>query len=114
MIQVDPLRRGRDAYASRAWADAYEALASADRTEPLEADDLERLAICALLTGRDADHLAALERAHHLHAQRHDPARAARCAFWLGLRLMLRGETGPAGGWLARAQRLVEAAADEC
>lgn len=34
--------------------------------------------------------------------------RAARCAFWLGLTLLFGGEAGQAGGWLARAQRLVE------
>ena len=31
-----------------------------------------------------------------------------RCAFWLGLLLMLRGEAARAGGWLAGAERLVE------
>ena len=34
--------------------------------------------------------------------------RAVRCAFWIGMNLALRGEMGPAGGWLGRAQRLLE------
>ena len=37
-----------------------------------------------------------------------------RSAFWLGLRLFFRGETGPATGWLARAQRLLEHEEHEC
>jgi len=40
--------------------------------------------------------------------QEGDQPRAARCAFWLGLTLLLGGETGQANGWLARAQGLVE------
>jgi hypothetical protein len=34
--------------------------------------------------------------------------RAVRCAFWVGMNLVLRGEMAPATGWLGRAQRLVE------
>ena len=43
------------------------------------------------------------------------PLRAARCAFWLGINLMLRGETGAAltGGWRA-PQRLVERDERDC
>ena len=41
-------------------------------------------------------------------------ARAVRCAFWLGFRLLMRGEMGRASGWFARAQRLLERDAREC
>jgi hypothetical protein len=34
--------------------------------------------------------------------------RAARAAFWLSLLLLLRGDTARSGGWLARAQRLLD------
>src|SRR5581483_813666 len=37
---------------------------------------------------------------------------AARCAFWIGMPLFMRGEAGRGGGWLARAERLV--GADDC
>jgi ATP/maltotriose-dependent transcriptional regulator MalT len=37
-----------------------------------------------------------------------------RCAFWLGLRLLFRGEGGRAGGWFARAERLVESESSAC
>ncbi|MEJ7670244.1 MAG: hypothetical protein WKH97_16265 [Casimicrobiaceae bacterium] len=40
--------------------------------------------------------------------------RAVRCAFWLGLHFLFRGETGRATGWLARAQRLLEREDRDC
>ena len=43
-----------------------------------------------------------------LHVDAGDQERAARCAFWLGFRLAAQREMGRAGGWLARAERLVE------
>ncbi|MGD9509134.1 MAG: LuxR C-terminal-related transcriptional regulator [Geminicoccaceae bacterium] len=39
---------------------------------------------------------------------------AVRCAFWLWLRLIFRGEMGRATGWLARAQRLLESEQPDC
>jgi tetratricopeptide (TPR) repeat protein len=40
--------------------------------------------------------------------------RAVRCAFWVGTNLALRGEMGPATGWLGRARRLLERQQGEC
>jgi DNA-binding CsgD family transcriptional regulator len=108
------LERGRAAYARRAWLDAYEALSAADQAAPLGAEDLELLATCASMAGRMDDFLALLERAHHAHAAAGHGLRAARCAFWLGMNLAIRGELGPAGGWFGRAQRLVEREGQEC
>jgi DNA-binding CsgD family transcriptional regulator len=108
-VGPDPaLLRGREGCASGAWAEAYEALLLADRTVLLAAEDLELLALAAYMSGRDAEYLAALERAHHVHVSAGEARDAARCAFWLGLRLAFRGEMGPATGWFGRAQRLVE------
>ncbi|MEE8454350.1 MAG: response regulator transcription factor [Limibaculum sp.] len=108
------LERGRESYGQRAWADAYHSLLLADRTAPLGVEDLELLAISAYLTGRDDDYLSALERTHHAYLEAGECVRAARCAFWLGLCLLFRGETGRATGWLARAQRLVEREQRDC
>ena len=47
MTAAHPLERGREAYARRAWADAFVQLSAADRESPLEAEDLERLATAA-------------------------------------------------------------------
>jgi DNA-binding CsgD family transcriptional regulator len=68
----------------------------------------------AYLTGRDDDYLRTLERAHHALLDAGEPLRAIRCAFWVGLRLLFRGEAGRATGWLARAQRLLDRQAREC
>ena len=105
---MDPLEHGRQCYGRRAWGDAYQALLRADQSTPLQADDLERLATAAYLTGRDLEFQRLQERLHRVHADADDEARAARCAFWLALFSLLRGEIGPANAWIARGQRLVE------
>ncbi len=80
------LDRGRDAYERKAWATASDELTAAAELTPLDADDLELLAVAAYLAGRDDDSAAALEKAHQEHLRRGDPSRAARCGFWLGPR----------------------------
>jgi len=60
------------------------------------------------MLGRDDEWAAGIERAHHAHVEAGEPARAVRCAFWLGLNLALRGETSRGSGWLARARRLLD------
>ena len=102
------LERGRAQYEARAWADAYRLLSLAERSGPLAGVDLERLATAAYLTGRDDDYLKALDLAHRAHSQAGDVQRAARCAFWLGLRLQFRNEAAQATGWFGRAHRLLE------
>jgi tetratricopeptide (TPR) repeat protein len=108
------LERGRACYGRRAWADAYQALARADGAAPLGGEDLELLAMAAYLVGRDDEYLRALERAHHARIDANERLHAVRCAFWLGLRLLFRGEIGRATGWLGRAQRLLEQEEHEC
>jgi DNA-binding CsgD family transcriptional regulator len=102
------LELGRRCHSERAWAEAYDALSRADQQCALEAADLERLAEAAYLIGRDTEYLKALERAQLAYVKAGDERRAARCLFWLGLRLLFRGEGAQAGGWLGRAQRLLE------
>ena len=108
------LENGRKAYADRAWADAYAALDDADRASPLEPDDLELLATSASMTGRIDEYLTLLERIHHAHLDAGHGLRAARAAFWAGMTLATRGDLGPAGGWFAHAQRLIEREEAEC
>lgn len=110
----DLTERGRDCCKRRAWADAYQALSAADAAAPLCGDDLERLALSACLVDRDDDYLGALERAHLAHLDAGQWQRAVRCAFWLGLRLLFRGERGRASGWLTRARRLLEPNRGDC
>ena len=102
------LIQARECYRRQAWVEAHRLLWLADQTAPLGVEDLERLATSAYLIGRDLDFQRFLDRAYHANVQKSDQPRAARCAFWLGLTLLFRGETGQGNGWLARAQRLVE------
>jgi DNA-binding CsgD family transcriptional regulator len=94
---------GREAFARRAWSEAFDALAEADRACPLDLDDLERLATAAYLVGRDDADLWA--RAIHECSRAGDGPRAARGAFLLAFGLYSRGEEARAAGWLARAQK---------
>ncbi len=114
MDDAEELERGREAYARLAWADAFASLSRADRVAPLGAEDLELLATTAYMLGRDGDYLGALERAHQAHLGNGETLRAVRCAYWLAINLVLRGETGRASGWLGRAQRMVEREARDC
>jgi DNA-binding NarL/FixJ family response regulator len=106
---VDQLERGRASYARGAWTDAHELLAAADR-----ADDLELLATAAYMLGRDDEYVGAMERAHHLWMESGEGLRAARCAFWIGMNLSIRGEPARATGWLSRARRLVDREDRDC
>jgi DNA-binding CsgD family transcriptional regulator len=108
----DALARGRAAFEARAWSAAHEALAQAEIASPLEPEDLVRLGTAAELTGRDAGDV--LSRAHRAFLARADPAGAARCAYWLAMRLFNEGEYIRGGGWLARARRLLEEVPREC
>ncbi|HUL78921.1 MAG TPA: response regulator transcription factor [Vicinamibacteria bacterium] len=99
------VERGRAAYARKAWADAHEALARADGAEPLDAEDLERLAWSSAMLGRDAEMVAALERVHARSLEEGDAHRAARAAFWVAFRLQSLGEVARAGAWFGRAAR---------
>jgi DNA-binding CsgD family transcriptional regulator len=101
------LERGRAAYERHAWKAAYESLSRADKAALLGAEDLELLATSAYMLGRDDEYLSVLERAHHAYLEAGQTLPAVRCAFWVGINHALRGEMGPAGGWLGRAHRLV-------
>ncbi len=110
----DVLRRAHECYERRAWKAAHDAFRCADRQQALNANDLERLALSAYLLGRDDEYLDALDRAHRAFIENDDCLRASHCAFWYGLRLLFRGEMGPANGWFARAQRLIDRQGAEC
>ncbi|MDP8929095.1 MAG: LuxR C-terminal-related transcriptional regulator [Actinomycetota bacterium] len=108
MATAERLGRGRESFRRQAWGEAYALLSVADHDAPLEPGDLERLATAAHLIGRDADSAEIWERAHHALLERGDAAGAVRCAFWLGLGLLDRGEMARSGGWIGRARRLLD------
>jgi DNA-binding CsgD family transcriptional regulator len=108
------LERGRESFEALAWADAYECLSRAERATSLSGDDLTRLATAAHMLGRVDEWIPLLERAHQRHVEEGNELSAVRSAFWIGMNLALRGELGPASGWLGRAQRMLERHEGEC
>jgi DNA-binding CsgD family transcriptional regulator len=111
----EALQRGRTAFDRQAWADAYTALADADRVSPLDADDLDRLATAAHLIGLDEASASARTRAFQAHLQAGDRVRAAGSAIWrVFLLAELRNRDAEIGGWLARVERLLEEHGKEC
>jgi DNA-binding CsgD family transcriptional regulator len=102
------LEQGRGAYARGDWRNAFDALAPANRDQPLPPDDLELLARSAYMLGLDDEYRGALEQAFHAYRGAADALRAARCAWWIGHNLLFLGQSAPARGWFARGQRLLE------
>jgi DNA-binding CsgD family transcriptional regulator len=111
---TDQLQLGRDAYAARRWAAVAESLAAADAQQPLSPEDLRLLATALFMVGRFDDQFAVLERAYQRYLDAESPLGAAACAFWLGMELFMAGEVSRGGGWLARANRLVEQDGSDC
>ena len=108
------LARARTCFERHEWEDAFDALSRADASTTLDAEDLNRLAWSAGLTGRDEEMLATTERWYHALIDAGESLPAARAAFWLGFRLLTRGDASRARGWLGRAQQLVDREGGDC
>ena len=103
---VDDLAQAREAYERRDWVAAYDALSATDPGS-LRGEDYARLATAAALLGRHNDCVQALQRSYQLHVDAGDVRAAVRSAFWLAMTLITAGEPSVAGGWVARAERLL-------
>ena len=114
VIAGNMLERGRASYAKRAWLDAYECLSRADEDSLLEPEDLELLARSAYMLGRDDVYVRVFERAHHGYLDAGDVPGAARCAWWIGHNLLMRGESARATGWFGRGDRLLDGEGRDC
>lgn len=104
---VDGLRQAREAYERRDWLAAYDVLNDVAPAD-LGADDFARLATAAHLLGRRNDAVLAMQRAYQAHVTAGEVLEAVRCGFWLSMVLGQAGEGAVAGGWAARAERLLE------
>ncbi len=80
----------------------------------LEPADLERLGTAAYLAGDEARSLDAYTRAHNLALEKGDTRLAARSAFWIAFVFLGAREVTRAGGWAARARRLLEEDRHDC
>jgi DNA-binding CsgD family transcriptional regulator len=110
---MSDVARGRELHARRDWAAAFDLLSGA---EPgcSSGYDFELLASSAFMLGRDDAYLDAWESAYHAHLRSEDPARAARCTWWIGDYLRFRGYGARAAGWFARGGRLLDKVGDDC
>lgn len=113
-MMADVLDQARGAYERRSWDDAYRGLAQADERAPLAPEDLDLLATAAYLTGRVDAAAEDWERTHRAFVESGEVPRAVRCAFWLGMTLVQRGEQARGGGWLARGASLLDQAELDC
>jgi class 3 adenylate cyclase len=103
----DSLEAGRNAAGRRAWREAYELLHSADESGKLAGEDIESLAEAAWWTGRLDEAIAFRERAYAAYVEEDEKTRAAVLAVMLAMDHQVRGAMSVAGGWLARAERLL-------
>jgi DNA-binding CsgD family transcriptional regulator len=114
MALPDARERGRESFGRQAWGEAYAQLLAADQAGTLEPEDLERLGAAAHLLGREDEAAEIAARAHHEHLVRGSVPRAARCAFWVAITLLFKGEKARAGGWVARGRRLLDDGQHDC
>jgi ATP/maltotriose-dependent transcriptional regulator MalT len=111
---TDTLELGREAFERYAWEEAYTRLSALEAAASPAPEDLDLLATAAYLTGRETECEEIWARAHQEFVGRGEVERAARCVFWLAHSLVHRGERARAGGWMARARRLLDEAGSDC
>ena len=107
-MHADVLTTAREAYGRRAWTQAHELLGRADEAAPLAPETWSGSRWRPTCSASTTSSSAALARAHHARLRDGDRPGAVRAAFWIGVHLIIRGETGRASGWLGRAHRLLE------
>lgn len=114
MVTENDVEHGRESYAGGSWRMAYDSLTRADQLSLLSTDDMELLARSAYMLGLDDEYVAMLTRAHQAHLEAGNLPRGVRCAIWIGHSFLFRGQAAQAGGWFARAERLLKRCPDDC
>jgi class 3 adenylate cyclase len=105
---VQTLESGRKAVQHQAWTEAWETLTEVDHEEKLSPQDLELLADAAWWSGHPDESEEALERAFNGYVDASMPAEAATVATLLAYLASRRLSFAIAGGWRAKAARLLE------
>lgn len=82
--------------------------------EALDPEELERLASVAYLGGRREDAYKLWATANNAFTACGDVPRATRCAFWIAFGLLNSNELARGGGWVSRAQRLLDETGLDC
>jgi len=114
MSQVSPIDKALQAFQNRSWKEAYAILSSVENRTSLKAEHLEKLAVAAYLIGKDKESTDTWNRAHQEFLNQNNKDQAARCAFWLGMQLLNKGDRARGSGWIARARRLIEDSQSVC
>ena len=114
MARPSHLVYAHEALQKRAWTEAVTHFSRADSAAALSTSDLIRWALAVYLIGRDADSIEILTRAHQESAAADDSPVATRCAFWIGLQYIQRGDAAQAGGWFARGARMLDESGIDC
>ena len=91
-----------------AWKQTYERLRELDRASPLEPAKVLELAQAAYLIGKDRESFDLLIRAHQGFLQRRELRHAGGVAARIASILLGTAGTAQAGGWIARAARLID------
>lgn len=113
-VAPEALQRARDAFTSRAWAEAYSAFGAAERGAAIDTADLELYATAALLCGHPTESAELWTRAHGQYLAAQNVSRAARCAIKLGVDLINSGEHVRGAGWVDKARRLLDEHPVDC
>ena len=105
---VETVELGRDAMDRHAWAEAMDVFVAADKDGGLAPGDLELLGTAAWWAGQPDEATEALERAFAGYTDAGQSGDAARVAMALAYQAFRRQQGSIGGGWLARAERLLE------
>lgn len=108
------LEAAREAYDRRDWVEARSTLTSIDESSGLAPSDLLVLSTCAYMLGDVPGMRGALERAYGGYLDVGETLPAARTALWLASNLASRAKLAEAGGWVERAQRLIDPVEFDC
>ncbi len=113
MAKSDTCEDARNACAARRWRAAYDLFSAARSETPLATEDMERFAAAAYLIGAEREALELWAQLHQDCAETGANDDAARWAYWIGLLHLLAGRASQAGGWCARARRLLSSKGTE-
>ncbi|HWB47064.1 MAG TPA: winged helix-turn-helix domain-containing protein [Hyphomicrobiaceae bacterium] len=105
----NPLAAARQAILDQHWADAAQYYRTADGISPLEAKDLDGLALALQCLGQPSEAIPVLVRSVAAHAKAGDRGAAAASAISLSVLHLERGEGAVAKGWLSRSEDLTRA-----
>ncbi|MBA3738486.1 MAG: hypothetical protein H0W97_07940 [Actinobacteria bacterium] len=108
VVTVDPLEAGREAYARKAWPEAYRLLQEADDDGGLGPADLEALAKSAWWIGLAGEAIVARERTYAIYIEQGNRSMAAMMALTLRREYGAKLARSVAQGWLHRAEHLLE------